>query len=134
MRVPSFKPVRRLLVLALALGALASCNKGVHKSLGEPAMWHVSDADSDVYIFGSFHLLPNGVDWQKPDIKSAFDKSVLLVLETDTRPSNAVELTDLVEKYGIAPAGQTLRSQMTPDQRASFEKQCAVLHLDPARV
>ena len=32
----------------------------------DPAVWHLSDADSDVYIFGTFHILPPGLDWQTP--------------------------------------------------------------------
>lgn len=125
----------RLLVLLFALGIAANCTKNVGpKPAGGPAMWHVSDADSDVYLFGSFHLLPNGLDWEKPAMKIAFDKSVLLVLETDTRADNPGELTSLVQKYGVAPPNKPLRKRMTPEQLTAFEALSKSLGVDPVQL
>lgn len=126
----------RFAALALAVGlAAAACTKKDGTGAGKgPAMWHVADADSDVYIFGSFHLLPAGVKWQRAEIKSAFDKASLLVLETDVRNENSAAVAGLVTQYGIAPKDQALRSRLSPEQRTSFEEVCASLKLDPARL
>lgn len=126
----------RLLSLALVVGlAAAACTKKESAKAGRgPAMWHVADADSDVYIFGSFHLLPKGVNWQRSEVKAAFDKAVLLVLETDVRNENSGEVAGLVTKYGIAPKEQPLRGRLTPEQRAQLEALCTSLKLDPAQL
>jgi len=47
-----------------------------------PAMFVVRDADTTVYIFGTFHALDGKSEWFKGGVKSAFDSSGELVLET----------------------------------------------------
>jgi uncharacterized protein YbaP (TraB family) len=47
-----------------------------------PAMFVVRDADTVVYIFGTFHALDGKSEWFKGSVKSAFDSSGELVLET----------------------------------------------------
>lgn len=126
----------RLAALALVAGlAATSCSKkgGVSSGKG-PAMWHVADADSDVYIFGSFHLLPAGVNWQRADIKTAFNKAMLLVLETDVRNENSGAVAGLVTQYGIASKDQPLRSRLSPEERAKFEEVCTALKLPAERL
>ena len=48
----------------------------------EPAMFMVRDADTTIYLFGTFHALDGKADWFSNDVKSAFDQSGELVLET----------------------------------------------------
>src|SRR4030095_10030395 len=47
-----------------------------------PAMFVVRDADTTVYIFGTFHALDGRSEWFKNRVKTAFDSSGELVLET----------------------------------------------------
>jgi uncharacterized protein YbaP (TraB family) len=47
-----------------------------------PAMFVVRDADTVVYIFGTFHALDGRTEWFRDRVKSAFDDSGELVLET----------------------------------------------------
>jgi hypothetical protein len=47
-----------------------------------PAMFVVRDADTTVYIFGTFHALDGKADWFKDRVKTAFEGSDELVLET----------------------------------------------------
>ena len=48
----------------------------------EPALFAVSDADTTVYIFGTFHALDGQTDWFKNKVRGAFETSNELVLET----------------------------------------------------
>ena len=50
--------------------------------LAEPAMFAVRDADTTVYIFGTFHALDGGSDWFRDEVQSAFEQSGELILET----------------------------------------------------
>ena len=48
----------------------------------EPAMFVVRDADTTVYIFGTFHALDGQTNWFGDRVRSAFEQSNELVLET----------------------------------------------------
>ncbi len=95
-----------------------------------PALWQVADEDTTIYLFGTIHLLPQGLDWFKGPLADAFARSGELVTEipeVDPETSQAVLL-----KRGILPADQSLRDQMSPKQRALFEKTLAGFGLPPA--
>ena len=47
-----------------------------------PAMWEIRDADTTIYLFGTFHTLDGRTAWLDERVRSAFDKSGELVLET----------------------------------------------------
>src|SRR5690349_5626635 len=48
----------------------------------EPAMFVVRDADTTVYLFGTFHALDGDANWFGPSVRDAFEESNELVLET----------------------------------------------------
>lgn len=92
-----------------------------------PALWKVADADTTIYLFGTIHLLPEGLDWFRGPLAEAFARSDELVTEipeVDAETSQAVLL-----KRGILPAGQSLRDQFDPRQRALFERTLASYEL-----
>jgi uncharacterized protein len=47
-----------------------------------PAMFVVRDHDTTIYIFGTFHTLDGQSDWFSPNLRTAFEGSQELVLET----------------------------------------------------
>lgn len=47
-----------------------------------PAMWMIEDGDTTIYLFGTFHALDGSTNWFKGGVKSAFQASDQLVLET----------------------------------------------------
>lgn len=47
-----------------------------------PAMFVVRDADTTVYIFGTFHALDGQSDWFNDGVRNAFESSNELILET----------------------------------------------------
>ena len=48
----------------------------------DPAIFAVHDADTIVYIFGTFHALDSKTEWFNDQVKDAFERSDELVLET----------------------------------------------------
>ncbi len=48
----------------------------------DPAMFVVKDSDTTIYIFGTFHALDGKTQWFKDRVRSAFESSNELVLET----------------------------------------------------
>ena len=92
-----------------------------------PALWKVADADTTIYLFGTIHLLPEGLDWFRGPLAEAFARSGELgteIPEVDAQTRQAVLL-----KRGILPAGQSLRDQFDPKQRALFERTLASYEL-----
>lgn len=69
--------------LLLASAALAAASpEAPPVEHAEPAMFVVRDADTTVYIFGTFHALDGKADWFNDQVKAAFEQSNELVLET----------------------------------------------------
>ncbi|MFK8015029.1 MAG: TraB/GumN family protein [Gammaproteobacteria bacterium] len=72
-----------------------------------PALWQVSDDDTTVYLFGTFHALKPGITWFDGAIQDAYDASDEVALEaTDTQ--DVAMMQALVMKYAIDPDGRTL--------------------------
>lgn len=47
-----------------------------------PAMYEVHDADTTIYLFGTFHALDGNHEWFDGGVRNAFDQSNELILET----------------------------------------------------
>ncbi|WP_417481344.1 TraB/GumN family protein [Maricaulis sp.] len=78
-----------------------------------PAMWHLSDADSDIYLFGTFHLLPPSLDWQTDTMREHLANADALYLEADVQGAEAqARMQALVVELGLNPQGVTLSSML----------------------
>ena len=95
-----------------------------------PAMWQVRDADTVIYLFGTVHALPAGVDWLNGPVASAFDGSQELV--TEIVEANSAGMQGAVLAKATLPAGQSLRDKLTPAQRTAFEATLAANGLPAA--
>ena len=71
-----------LIAAALAAAAPSAQAMSVAPADSSPAMFVVRDADTTVYIFGTFHALDGHADWFNHHVRSAFESSNELVLET----------------------------------------------------
>lgn len=92
-----------------------------------PALWMVKDADTTIYMFGTVHALPAGLDWYKGSIKDALASSDTIVTEIMMDESMATEAAKLVAEKGTLPAGTTLRGLMTAEQKGVYEAALAKL-------
>jgi len=91
------------------------------KELAGPALWVARDEDTTIYLFGTVHALPDGVDWFNGSIADALAKSGSIVTEIKMDETIAAEAQRLVMTKGVLPAGTTLRSLMTDDEKATYE-------------
>ena len=96
-----------------------------------PAMWVVKDADTTVYLFGTFHMLDGKRDWFNDEVKTAFDASDELVLEI-VLPENPAELQPLIMKHAVDPNGKTLTSKLRPEVMAKLDKELGTLGVPAA--
>jgi len=76
----------------------------------EPAMFVVRDADTTVYIFGTFHALDGRTVWFSDRVKDAFEHSNELVLETliPEQPGPAFTATPGFKGPSVTPSASFL--------------------------
>lgn len=72
-----------------------------------PAIFVVHDVDTTVYIFGTFHALDGRSEWFKDRVKTAFDNSGELVLET-VIPEGPVQIKPRFTGQALTPSASFL--------------------------
>lgn len=85
-----------------------------------PALWKVADADTTIYLFGTVHVLPKGIEWYDATIAKALDGSDILVTEIPMDPASEAAMQQLAFQKGALPAGTTLRSLLTEEQKTKY--------------
>jgi uncharacterized protein len=95
------------MVNLLAAAALAAATPAAPPSPpAEPAMFVVHDADTTIYLFGTFHALDGDPHWFDYGVRAAFEQSDELVLETllPEGPNAAKELSKEIKAPAVAPS------------------------------
>jgi uncharacterized protein YbaP (TraB family) len=95
-------------LLALIAGLLAAGSVAVGAAEARPPVWIVRDADSELVLFGSVHLLPPGMDWRPPALVQALKSAddVWFELPMDAAPE--AETTRLASQLGLLAPDQSL--------------------------
>lgn len=75
-------------VIAIALATTAA----VSPARADPPLWRVSDADTEMVLFGSVHALPPGVEWRTTALDQALAEADLIVFEILTPDTEAEEV------------------------------------------
>ena len=96
----------------------------------DPALWAVRDADTTIYLFGTFHML-DGRPWFNDEIKTAFDASNELVIEAII-PDNPADLQPLIVRYAVDPQGRRLSQRLTTEENAALGTALTALGVPPA--
>ncbi|WP_340587664.1 TraB/GumN family protein [Erythrobacter alti] len=112
----------------------AHAHEAAESTASGPALWRVADEDTTIYLFGTVHLLPEGLDWLSPTVEQALTSSDQFVSEIDTSlipeydPASGTppppELMAILQmQMGLAQltTGGTLRDLMNEEDRAEYE-------------
>lgn len=111
-------------VAALALTAPA---------LADPTLWHLSDEDSDIYIFGTVHILRPDMDWRTPVVMSAFESADTVWFEAPVNdPAEQANMMPLVQRYGLNPPERPLSTQISEEANAALAEIAPLLGATPA--
>jgi uncharacterized protein YbaP (TraB family) len=112
---------------ALAAIALAALSAAAHAA---PALWEVSDADSKVWLLGSIHVLPPGVEWRTSQFNDVLDKAAQVYFEADIGPLG--QLGVVIKSIRMAFSGhESWLTQLTPAQMAKLGAAITPLGLTP---
>lgn len=95
----------------------------------DPALWVVRDADTTIYLFGTFHLL-DGRPWFNDEVKTAFDASAELVMEA-LLPADINSLTPMVMRYARSD-GRKLSQRLNAGQNAALARVLRGMGAQPA--
>lgn len=109
--------MRRLPAAVAALVLLAG------PALAKPPVWIVTDADSEVVLFGSVHILPPGLDWMPAELETALKRTDDVWFEVPVGAAADREASDLALKLGRS--GQPLSARL-PRRDAKRLKRVAI--------
>jgi uncharacterized protein YbaP (TraB family) len=97
----------------------------------QPPVWVVRDHDSTIVLFGSVHVLPQGLDWRPDTLDEALARADDLWFETPVGAESEAQAAQAMRKSGYLPAGESLAKLLTPQGRARLARVCAALGLSP---
>lgn len=95
-------------VLAAVLWAAAGA------AWAKPPVWIVRDADSELVLFGSVHVLPDGLDWRPPELTEGLARAEDLWFEMPMDSENEAQSARLAAARGLLPPGQSLQALVSP--------------------
>lgn len=87
-----------------------------------PALWKVSDADSEVYLFGTLHALNPAANWRTPAYDDAYAKATRVWFEADLGEADPTRVDALLQQYGY-DAARPLSKKLTPSDLGALARQ-----------
>src|SRR5438270_5025629 len=98
------------MIVAAALAAATPTAAPPAAAAPEPALFVVRDADTTVYIFGTFHALDGRSQWFGERLRDAFEHSDELVLETliPEHPQPVVQAAPAFRPPSVTPSASFL--------------------------
>lgn len=101
----------------LVAAALAAASPAVAPAVAEmesasPAIFVVRDADTTIYLFGTFHALDGRSTWFNERVRDAFEQSDELVLETlvPERPASGAPVPQPLRSLSVTSSASFLAS------------------------
>lgn len=112
-------------------GARAGAEAKVQERFATPALWVLRDEDTTIHIFGTSHMLPEGVNWLHGPVRRAFDQAETLVLEI-VQPDDPAQMRPMVMRLGFNPKGISLSSQLPAPLRQEMTRAASQVGLPMA--
>jgi len=104
----------------IALGGLLAVMAG--PCLALPPLWILRDADSELVLFGSVHVLPDDLDWQPPALGLALSKADDVWFELPIDPGTQSRAVQLALERGLLPKGVSLSHKLSAKGRARLDR------------
>lgn len=111
------------LAIALMLSACQPRNDEGAVPASYPALWEVTgpDGQSEGWLFGTIHALPEDVEWQSPRLTQAMGNADMLVVEVANLDDGAA-LSKLFEDMAFDTPSGPIRQRVAPKLREEFDK------------
>lgn len=113
-----FKTLLATAIVGAGLVGVAHAEEEVRPG---PAIWKMTDDNSTLYLFGTFHFLTEGIEWQTDLYREAMNDAEITITEVDTKsPEAQAAVAGAIQLYGLNPAGTTLSSTLGEERAAAF--------------
>ncbi|MBF2754499.1 MAG: TraB/GumN family protein [Gammaproteobacteria bacterium AqS3] len=125
-----FALLRRRSLLAWS-AVLVLLMTGAPVSIGEskPALWKLSDDDSEIWLFGTVHILNPDVQWQNRQIRNAFESADTLITEAPTNEVSPQKMQRLTMRHGFSKSKRSFLKRLSPEADANLTQVLAMLGL-----
>lgn len=115
-------------VAALVLGWL-----GVAGAVGAaPALWRVRSDHAEIYLFGTLHALPPGLNWRTQAYDAAYAKARTVWFEASLQGVDSKTMQAMLARYGMDP-NRRLSQKLAPEVLAQLERQADLRRIDGLR-
>jgi uncharacterized protein YbaP (TraB family) len=84
-----------------------------------PALWKIADKDTNIYLFGTIHLLPPDTQWRTPAFDQALAGSDVLVVEV-LLPKDPAAIAQVMVKLGMSPGLPPLVERVPAEKREAL--------------
>ncbi|MEM6537761.1 MAG: TraB/GumN family protein [Pseudomonadota bacterium] len=100
-------------------------------TVATPALWKATKGRSDIYLFGTIHILPDDLTWRTPAYDAAMKDAEITALEVEsTSPEAQARMQSLIQEYGISRE-VTLEQRLGPARWRSLIEVTNSLDIDP---
>jgi len=123
-------------IAAAAAAALCALSIAVAaEKTATPAMWRAADADTEIFLLGTFHILPKDVNWRTDAFEAAYAKSEIVYFEVETdAPDSQSKTLSVLMTEGFNPDGALLSDMLEADDAENFRRIVSSLGLPFAGV
>ena len=104
------------------------------ETIARPSLWHIQGSQGDVYLLGSVHILPPGVQWRSPPIRDAIARADVFAFEVPQDKKSQALVQSLIAAKGYLPPGQSLRALLSKSAKADFDVALASSGVAPSAV
>jgi uncharacterized protein YbaP (TraB family) len=91
-------------------------------AVAQPPVWVVHGPHATIFLFGSVHILPPGLDWEPPMLKRALAVADDLWFEIPLDEASSLTATRLAALHGLQAPGESLSGELSIASRARLAK------------
>lgn len=119
--------------LLAGLGAILAVTLAA-PARAEPPIWLVRDADSEIVLFGSVHVLPPGLTWRPKALDAALAQADDVWFELPMDTATQREVASMAAYLGVLPPGQSLFTLLSPADAKLLMKVADAYGVDKANL
>lgn len=98
-------------------------------AIAAPGLWEVRDDDSAIWLFGSFHILPEGAEWRTGLFDNILRDADKVVFETDVGAAAMAQVGAAAFARGIYTDGTILTDVIDDDMEARLREEAGLMGL-----
>lgn len=118
------------LLAGFALASCATQSAQAPNAVARPALWSIADADTNIYLFGTIHALPEGTTWRTPALDQAIAASEELV--TEIRLADAASAAGTFARLALTQGLPPALERVPEDKREMLSEALAGVGLPMA--